>query len=129
MCFCYFSGFLYITCVFVFLRFFSKYEGKTVKLSFFSVKSTFLASLGLVEGEKVAFLSQLEVLSENRYLKFFFSEINFSSVLGPSKSRRHLAFFSSIVVGGPSAFLKLDINCGFQPYFLFVLKFSTFSQN
>ena len=53
-------------------------------LSFCSVMSALLASLGLPEVEKSAFVSQPEVLSENRYVEFFFSEVSFFVVFGPS---------------------------------------------
>ena len=49
-----------------------------------SLKSTFLASLGIVHVDKVAFTGQLQVLSKNRYVKFFFAETNVLNALEAS---------------------------------------------
>ena len=52
-----------------------------------SLKSTFLASLGILHVDKVAFTGQLQVLSKNRYVKFFFAETNFFNAREASRSR------------------------------------------
>ena len=76
-------------------------------LSFSSLKYFFFGYSGLLEDEKTTFLSQLEVLtslgiphvdkvastgqlqvlSKNRYVKFFFAETNFFNALEASRSR------------------------------------------
>ena len=52
-----------------------------------SLNSTFLALLGILHVDKVAFTGQLQVLSKNRYVKFFFPETNFFNAREASRSR------------------------------------------
>ena len=54
--------------------------GEIVGLSFSSVKAALLAYIGLLEVDKAAFLSLVDLLRENPSDKFFFSEIGFINV-------------------------------------------------
>ena len=50
------------------------------------MKSALLTDIGLLEVDKDAFLSLVDVLRENRSDKFFFSEIGFINVHRASRS-------------------------------------------
>ena len=51
--------------------------GKIVGLSFSSVKAALLAYIGLLEVDKAAFLSLVDVLGKNCWANLFFSESSF----------------------------------------------------
>ena len=53
-----------------------------VLLSFSLFKYSFFAYSGLLQDEKTTFLSQLEVLTKNRYVEVSVTKINFFSFLG-----------------------------------------------
>ena len=53
-----------------------------VLLSFSSLKYSFFAYPGLLQDEKTTFLSQLEVLTKNRYVEVSVIKINFFSFIG-----------------------------------------------
>ena len=53
-----------------------------VLLSFSSLKYSFYGYSGLLEDEKTTFVSQLEVLTKNRYVEVSVIKINFSSFAG-----------------------------------------------
>ena len=57
-----------------------------VTISFSSVKSALLTSIGRLEVDKAAFLSLVDVLAEKRYDKFLFSEIGFINIHRASTS-------------------------------------------
>ena len=50
------------------------------------MKSALLTYIGLLEVDKAAFLSLVDVLGENRWDKVFFSEIGFINIHRASKS-------------------------------------------
>ena len=50
------------------------------------MKSALLTYIGLLEVDKAAFPSLVDVLGENRYTKFFFSESTFISIHRASRS-------------------------------------------
>ena len=50
-----------------------------VLLSFSSLKQSFFGYSGLLEDEKTTFVSQLEILTKNRYLEVSVTKINFFS--------------------------------------------------
>ena len=53
-----------------------------VLLSFSSLIYTFIAYPGLLQDQKTTFLSQLEVLTKNRYVEVSVTKINFFSFIG-----------------------------------------------
>ena len=53
-----------------------------VLLSFSSLKQSFFGYSGLLEDEKTTFVSQLEILTKNRYLEVSVTKINFFSSIG-----------------------------------------------
>ena len=53
-----------------------------VLLSFSSPKYSFFGYSGLLQDEKTTFVSQLEVLNKNRYVKVSVTKINFFSFAG-----------------------------------------------
>ena len=53
-----------------------------VLLSFSSLKYSFFAYSGLLQDEQTTFLSQLEVLTKNRYVEVSVTKINFLSFIG-----------------------------------------------
>ena len=53
-----------------------------VFLSFSSLKQSFFGYSGLLEDEKTTFVSQLEILTKNRYLEVSVTKINFFSSIG-----------------------------------------------
>ena len=54
--------------------------GEIVGLSFSSVKAALLAYIGLLEVDKATFPGLVDVLGENRWAKFFFSESSFINI-------------------------------------------------
>ena len=50
------------------------------------MKSALLTYIGLLELDKAAFLSLVDVLGENRYDKFFFFEISFINIHRASRT-------------------------------------------
>ena len=58
-----------------------------VLLSFSSLIYSFFAYPGLLQDEKTTFLSQLEVLTKNRYVEVSVTKINFFSFTGHSTRR------------------------------------------
>ena len=58
-----------------------------VLLSFSSLKYSFFGNSGLLEDEKTMFVSQLEVLTKNRYVEVSVIKINFFSFAGHSTRR------------------------------------------
>ena len=58
-----------------------------VLLSFSSLKYSFYGYSGLLEDEKTTFVSQLEVLTKNRYVEVSVFKINFFSFAGHSIRR------------------------------------------
>ena len=50
------------------------------------MKSALLTYIGLLEVDKAAFVSLVDVLGENRWDKFFFSEISFITIHRTSRS-------------------------------------------
>ena len=50
------------------------------------MKAALLAYRGLLEVDKAAFLSVVEILGKNRWAKFFFSESSFISIHRASRS-------------------------------------------
>ena len=53
-----------------------------VLLSFSSLIYSFFAYPGLLQDEKTTFVSQLEVLTKNRYVEVSVTKINFFSFIG-----------------------------------------------
>ena len=60
--------------------------GKIVKLASSSMKAALLAYMRLLEVDKAAFPSLVDVVGENRYDKFFVSEITFINIQRASRS-------------------------------------------
>ena len=58
-----------------------------VLLSFSSLIYSFFGFSGLLDDEKTTFVSQLEVLTKNRYFEFSVFKINFFSFAGHSTRR------------------------------------------
>ena len=56
------------------------------------MKAALLAYIGLVEVDKAAFPSLVDVLRKNRYPKFFFSQISFISVHRTCRTRLSCVF-------------------------------------
>ena len=57
-----------------------------MRISFSLVKSALLTYIGLLEVDKAAFLSLVDLLRENRSDKFFFNEISFINIHRASRS-------------------------------------------
>ena len=60
--------------------------GKIVKLASSSMKAALLAYMRLLEVDKAAFPGLVDVVGENRYDKFFVSEITFINIQRASRS-------------------------------------------